>query len=581
MIRLTEEQINKHVEWMDKYVDAENASTASTMDSNANVTKKTLATLDAEIAKGLKVQVNRAKIKSYITKRFGADLAEQYTKDLESHLIYTHDETSLMPYCVSISLAPFLWEGMTGLNKDGSEAPEHLRSFCGGYVNLVQYVASQFAGAVATPEFLSCFDYFARKDFGDNYLETNLDVITQELQGVVYLLNQDASARAGQSVFLNFSTFDKGFFDGIIADTSYPDMTKPKWGTINALQKFFYTWFQKEREKKFLTFPVMTNSAIIKDGDWVDQENKNMIAEQYSKGMRPFLYTSETADSLSSCCRLQNPLGENRGVSTGSKNVITINMNRLYQEGYAVEDVVVRVNKYNLCFNDFFTDMFNAGMLPVYDAGFISLDKQFLTVGINGFSEGARYLGHEISANDRYIDFASMVFGSIKKINEEMSAKFDVKFGTEFVPAESLGVKNAKWDKADNLETYGDCYNSYLYLPSDSVNYVDKMTMHGRSVCKNLDGGQAVHDNESDVLTVEQYLKKFESLAVLGCNYYTENVKETCCNSCGYNDIHTTKKCSKCGSTDIDYATKIIGYVKRVKAFSLDRQSEEATRNYA
>ena len=30
-----------------------------------------------------------------------------------------------------------------------------------------------------------------------------------------------------------------------------------------------------------------------------------------------------------------------------------------------------------------------AGMLPVYDAGFITLDKQFLTIGINGMVEAA------------------------------------------------------------------------------------------------------------------------------------------------------------------------------------------------
>jgi ribonucleoside-triphosphate reductase len=32
-------------------------------------------------------------------------------------------------------------------------------------------------------------------------------------------------------------------------------------------------------------------------------------------------------------------------------------------------------------------------MLPVYDAGYISLDKQFLTIGINGMVEAAESRG--------------------------------------------------------------------------------------------------------------------------------------------------------------------------------------------
>ena len=70
-------------------------------------------------------------------------------------MIYTQDETSLNPYCVSISMYPFLLEGMTCFgDENASGAPTHLRSFCGSYVNMVQHVAGNFAGAVATIEFL-------------------------------------------------------------------------------------------------------------------------------------------------------------------------------------------------------------------------------------------------------------------------------------------------------------------------------------------------------------------------------------------------------------------------------------------
>lgn len=580
MIRLTDEQIQDHLKLMDSYIAASNASTGATMDPNANITKKTLATMDCEIYKGIKIQVNIANAKRYIDRRFGQDLADQFIKDIESHLIYVHDSSSALPYCVSVSLYPFAIDGMTGLNSDGSDAPSHLASFCGGFQNLVQYIAGQFAGAVATPEFLPYFDYFARKDYGDNYLETHQYEITQALQGVVYLLNQDATARSGQSVFWNASTFDEGFFKGILGDIVMPDMTKLNWDGINQLQKYFLLWLTEERKKKFLTFPIMTNHAICNDSDWEDTDNKKLMATTYSRGLRPFLYTSKTADSLSSCCRLSNKLGENRGVATGSVNVITLNYNRMIQTGVDLEDIVARINKYNLCYHDFFSDMLSKEMMPVYDAGFISIDKQFLTLGVNGFVEGAEFEGHSASLNDEYLEYQRSIFGRIKEINSTMSEEYGVRFGTEIVPAENLGVKNAKWDKADGLVVNGDCYNSYFYRPEEDMPTLDKMILHGSNVCGSLDGGQALHDNEAYSGTFDSYMLKFTNLITTGCNYYTANVKETCCNSCGKNDPDTHDSCPSCGSKDIDYATKIVGYVKRVKAFSEPKQAEEKARHY-
>jgi ribonucleoside-triphosphate reductase len=224
--------------------------------------------------------------------------------------------------------------------------------------------------------------------------------------------------------------------------------------------------------------------------------------------------------------------------------------------------------------------MLKQGMMPVYDAGFVHINKQFLTLGVNGFSDGAEFLGYEISANEEYLTYQEEIFSKIKSINTEMSKEYGVRYGTEIIPAENLGVKNAEWDKKDGLIVRRDCYNSYFYFPEEDDNYIDKMTMHGGRVCKSLDGGQALHDNEDHCLTYHQYMNKFTTLVRSGCNYYTANVKETCCNNCNTNTPDTFKVCPKCGSDDIDYATKIIGYVKRVKAFSEPRQEEESRRHY-
>lgn len=592
MVRLSKEQLAQKKKWVDNYRQAKTAAEGATLDQNANVTQKTAVTLQAEINKDINIQVNRELIKDRIEKRFSKELAEQYTKDLESHLIYTHDETSLLPYCISLSMYPFLLDGMGAFGgENASDAPTHLRSFCGSYVNLIQYVASNFAGAVATTEFLMYFDYFARKDFGDNYVETHTDIITQELQGVIYLLNQDTSARGGQCVFSNIATFDKYFFEGIFGDFLFPDLTPPKWETLDKLQKFWHQWFRGERTKKLLTFPVVTHCAIANEEgtDWKDTESADFIAEEMEKGGEFFIYTSDTADSLASCCRLKNEISENDfsyslgagGVATGSKNVITININRMTQTGVKLEDIVSRVHKYQVAFNDHFQDWVEDGLLPVYTSGMISLDKQFSTVGINGVVESAEFLGYTISDNKEYTDYLKNLLGTIKKLNKEASKEYKCKINTEFVPAENLGKKNALWDAKDGLKVNRDVYNSYMYIVEDNLPLIDKLNLHGGDILANLDGGSAVHWNNNERLKASQYRKILTSLITTGSNYFCENVKKTCCNECGTITANTYDKCPKCGSTNIDYATRVIGYLKRIKNFSDARQQEEHNRTYA
>ena len=58
------------------------------------------------------------------------------------------------------------------------------------------------------------------------------------------------------------------------------------------------------------------------------------------------------------------------------------------------------------------------------------------------------------------------------------------------------------------------------------------------------------------------------------------NVKITICNDCAHIDKRTLQACSACGSTDIDYASRVIGYLKRISAYSEGRRREHALRHY-
>lgn len=898
------EKYQSYLNFVEQYTNSENAATGSKFDSNANVEYKNVATLSGETYKSEAIGINRLRMFKKIKELYGEEVANKYIEQLEKHEIYKHDETNpFLPYCVSISMYPFICNGLKKLGGISS-APKNLQSFCGSFINLVFAVASQFAGAVSTPEFLTYMDYFIRKEYGDDYYKNPQIVVEKKpnskdktldelivgyFQQVVYSINQPAAARSFQSVFWNIAYFDKPYFYGIFENFVFPDGTEPQWESVSWLQKRFIIWFNQERTKEILTFPVETLNLLDNGKDYVDQEWKDFAAEALSKGHSFFIYRSDSVDSLASCCysgdtdvvikyndsvyinnfrnlyqmdksflvlsngrwkeanivrlpnrkmyevtlcngqkvkmtdnhrnncylnkdknqiiptkdlttkdficlnsrtlksdlkydkdltyeqgfvvgcklynndfdyrkympyglsrivnlamnnnnvrydgfdefvscwcndgvlnldcmlqskefrfgivngffseivdnsfttkshkevkdeylrksiiallnsvglyadvhnnvislenvqdeeskrytfdkngniycriesikevdyddyvycfemldksndkfslangiynyncRLRNELRDNTfsftlgagGIATGSKSVITINMNRLIQNAYRnnknIEDAVYEqvdlVHKYLISHNELIKDFFNKKMLPVYDAGFISLDKQFLTIGINGLVEGCEFMGYKIRPDDEnYISFVNKILKVVYEKNKADKTK-EITFNTEMVPAENLGVKNAKWDKEDGYFVPRDCYNSYFYLVEDEgTNLLDKFILHGKSTTKYLDGGSALHGNLSEHLSKEQYLNLLNVAIKTGCPYWTINVPNTICNDCGHITKHRLDHCPVCGSKNIDYATRIIGYLKRVSAFSSARKKEEHDRYY-
>lgn len=586
LLNLTKEQIEEKIKYIDHYIHSQNSASGSLVDANANVDTKNIGILEAEMYKPDTIQVNRALVQRKLTEMYGEKLAEKYIEDIEEHRIYIHDETSLRPYCASITLFPFLLHGTKPLGGT-SEAPKNIHSFCGSFVNLVYQVASGFAGAIATVEFLLYFDYFAKKTWGDDYIDLHTADVRQSLQGVVYALNQPASARGNQSVFWNISVLDRFYFEQLFGGFKFPDGTQPVYeGTFRKLQMFFMEWFRQERERALLTYPVLTASLLVDaEGKPKDKHFAWACAEEMSKGLSFFVYESDSVDSLSSCCRLRNEFTDNTfsytlgagGVSTGSAQVITINMNRYVQtREEPFSKLIDRVHMYLLAHRAVIEDYIEGGLLPAYSTGFISLDKQFCTIGINGMLEAS-----EVVKGKADTDFFSWYLKEIYKSNKEWKEDTGVKFNTEFVPAENLGVKNAKWDKEDGLKVPRACYNSYFFpVEDDSYNIIDKLRLHGKENTQWLDGGSACHLNMEQLMSKEQAYDLICMAGKLGVNYWTFNVLMTLCNDCGFINVNTENHCTKCGSKDIDYATRVIGYLKRISSFSTERQKEAGLRIY-
>ena len=472
--------IKERIDYMDKYSQSnENAATSSETDANANVTMKNVANLEGEVYKTTNRVVQRQRIKDELNKLY-PEVAKKYEEDLNSHIIYTHDEATtpvLKQYCMAVSLYPLMTEGVGNIDGITPSAPNDLQSFSGQITNLIFLLSSQCKGAVAVGEYFIALNYYIVQEFGTNWYEkldvvittehcskqrTIRDAIYKAFKQFIYGVNQPAGNRSYQSPFTNVSYYDHTYFDSLFGEFYYPDGTKPQWEAVDCLQRLFMKFFNKLRTKQILCFPVETMAMVYdpKTNDIIDKDYKDFTAEMYAEGHSFFTYISDSADSLASCCRLRNELAENTfnptsgltGVMTGSANVITLNINRIIQDwarGYCCENpsrisneelisdnwrpylnenivdfkkylikILERVYKYHIAFKTMLYELEDKGMFAASNGGYIRVSKLYSTIGINGLNEAARFLGLEVSNNKDYIEFLQLVLGTIKEQNK-------------------------------------------------------------------------------------------------------------------------------------------------------------------
>lgn len=635
--------IRERIDYMNEYSQSnENAATSSETDGNANVTMKNVANLEGEVYKTTNRVIQRQRMKDKLNEMY-PEVAKKYEEDLNSHIIYTHDEATtpvLKQYCMAVSLYPLMMGGVGNIDGITPTPPNDLQSFSGQVTNLIFLLSSQCKGAVAVGEYFIALNYYIVQEFGPNWYE-KLDVVTttdhcskqrtirdaiyKAFKQFIYGVNQPAGNRSYQSPFTNVSYYDHTYFDSLFGEFYYPDGTKPQWEAVDCLQRLFMKFFNKLRTKQILTFPVETMAMVYdpKTNDIIDKDYKDFTAEMYAEGHSFFTYISDSADSLASCCRLRNELAENTfsptsgltGVMTGSCNVITLNINRIIQDCFKnlilpkdynkseitswwkdkygkenvkhyLENILERVYKYHIAFKTMLYELEDKGMFAASNGGYIYISKLYSTIGINGLNEAARFLGMTVGNNKEYIEFLQLVLGTIKEQNKLHSihdANRPFLFNSEVVPAEGLGGKNYQWDKEDGYKVPEDenLYNSYFYDAHDDTSVLDKFILHGRQTYQYTDGGSAAHINLEDHLSKEQYLKLIDFAIVNGTNYFTFNIPNSKCDDCGYITKHPITECPKCHSSHITQYTRVIGYLRPIKSFGKDRQVEASHRTYS
>ncbi len=493
--------IRSRLNYMDTYKDSGvNASTSSETDANANVASKNVANLEGEVYKVTNRIIQRQRMKDKLNKLYpGQELGRQYIKDLENHIIYTHDEAStpvLKPYCKAVTLYPLMLKGVGNIDGVTPSAPNDIQSFSGQVTNAVFLFSSQCKGAVALGDYFIALNYYVIQEFGPVWYDKVDEVVTNShflhqytvghyirkgMKQFIYGVNQPAGNRSYNSPFSNVSFYDKVYFKSLFGEFYYPDGTQPEWNAIDKLQRIFMQLLREIRLIKPLTFPVTTMALVHNGKEYLDHEYKELCAEEWAKGGSFFCYTSDNPTSLASCCRVLNEMSDNTfssttgmtGVMTGSCNVITLNINRIVQdyihtwknwEDHIVDgkcafpfewfsesfsdlknyliNILERVYKYHIAYKTMLYEMEDAKMFSDCNAGYIYMRKLYSTIGLIGYCEAAQFLGLSVSNNKEYKDFLKLIFGTVKEENKKNSihdSKRPFLFNSEAIP-KSLGM---------------------------------------------------------------------------------------------------------------------------------------------
>lgn len=493
--------IRSRLNYMDTYKDSGvNASTSSETDANANVASKNVANLEGEVYKVTNRIIQRQRMKDKLNKLYpGQELGRQYIKDLENHIIYTHDEAStpvLKPYCKAVTLYPLMLKGVGNIDGVTPSAPNDIQSFSGQVTNAVFLFSSQCKGAVALGDYFIALNYYVIQEFGPVWYDKVDEVVTNShflhqytvghyirkgMKQFIYGVNQPAGNRSYNSPFSNVSFYDRVYFKSLFGEFYYPDGTQPEWNAIDKLQRIFMQLLREIRLIKPLTFPVTTMALVHNGKEYLDHEYKELCAEEWAKGGSFFCYTSDNPTSLASCCRVLNEMSDNTfssttgmtGVMTGSCNVITLNINRIVQdyihtwknwEDHIVDgkcafpfewfsesfsdlknyliNILERVYKYHIAYKTMLYEMEDAKMFSDCNAGYIYMRKLYSTIGLIGYCEAAQFLGLSVSNNKEYKDFLKLVFGTVKEENKKNSihdSKRPFLFNSEAIP-KSLGM---------------------------------------------------------------------------------------------------------------------------------------------
>lgn len=423
--------------------------------------------------------------------------------------------------------------------------------------------------------------------------------IKEKLTNFVYFLNQPN--RIIQSLFSNVSIFDNNFLDTLLDHYCIIDgdnIYRAKKENVIKLQDMFLEIMNNTMARRITTFPVLTACVSLDDDrNVLDEEFLEKMIRANNRFCMINFYGGKTS-TLSSCCRLRSDK-ENKYFSTlsgagtkiGSLGVCTINLPRLAKMSEGNIEKFKELIKENVTLGQRINDIkrgilknaINKKMIPVYNLGYVILKTQYSTTGINGLYEALEILGYNM-ASDEGIEFAGNLLDFINECNDTIGDELKAPVNLEQIPAENVSVKLAFKDRLLGYNDKYDIYsNQFIPLTYTGIgsDILSKIRIQG-ALDKRLSGGGILHlnINENNVSN-DTFKELIKATFKAGTIYFAFNKLLCVCADCGKvftsnkNDMDAKNElCPVCGSSQIEHAIRIVGFIRKFSSFSEGRRKE-------
>ena len=553
------------------------------VDANANVDDSTVVAYENELPKPY-MRLNSLYLLWKESKKFyGAEFANRVVEGQISGDFYINDLSNVQkPYCYNFSAYDLMTKGLPFVKKIDSLPPKHLSSFCGQMVHFTSYASNQVMGAVGLADLLIVMSYYVGKEL--NEYPTNKEYIwrqvKQELQSIIFSMNQPF--RGGlQSGFYNISIYDDEFLKSMQKDYLFPDGSYPNIELIKKLQDLFVDLMNETLRVTTVTFPVTTLCLCVdKDKNIKDQEFLKHMCEKNIEFGFMNIYAGTTG-TLSSCCRLRSDKSNEYigytnsfgGASSqiGSYGVVTLNLPRIAIQSNG--DIEVFINKLKELVNtsirinhakrNILTKRIEMKALPLYDYGFMNMQKQYATTGLNGINEAIQFLGENI-LTEKGQEICASILKTVNTINDKADKKYKYAHNCEQTPSENSSIKLAQKDKLMKLQNTTELYSNQFIPLITEADMLDRIKLQGLFDSQ-FSGGAIAHINiENQITNVDSLVDLINSTVKKGVVYHAVNYNLQKCEN-GHMSVGKNNMCPICGKTITDYYKRAVGFLVNTK----------------
>ena len=606
---LSDDQLN-FTAFIDNFIDSETVADAS-VDGNANVGHKDIITMLNEMPKAHQKLLALNKLYYEINKKYGFKTANkwlelEWNKSLGLHDAHT---STMLPYCFAYDLKDLAEKGLYFIENFNAQPPRHLTTFVDFVKEHCSYACNHSAGAVAYPNLIPYMFYFWKKDIDSGYLgltkEYGEKFAKQQIQRLIYALNQPFLRNSIQSAFTNVNFFDHPYFEAIFGGSEFPDgtfMIDYEEDIIN-FQKLFLTEMSEIRHQNMMTFPVSTISLLTDEsGHFVDEEFARWACEHNRIWNDSNWFVDSSVTSLSSCCRLKNNIEElgymntigGAALKVGSVKVSTINLARIAYETNNEQEYLTQLKntlEINLklldCQRNIIQRNIEKGLLHTFDCKMIEMEYLYSSIGIMGIFETMKKFGYTYEDDfgntyykDEAFSFGKKIFKVIHNTKDLFLLDKNYHINLEAIPGEAMAARFQQADEIlypdqviKDLPLYGN-----QWIPLGIKTTIQERIRIAAAFSEYCSGGDILHINvDAPFDSFDKAWDMLNYVAQSGVKYFAFTGKINACktNHAFYGDV-----CPICGGPVDTVYSRIVGFFTPIRSYSKPRLAEWKLREW-